>query len=74
MAFITKADFKTNLKKDYDPLYQIGAGIVSFCLNIDITITDGKKSSSDFVVGLSSYFLSVFVLQTSSEINNKLNI
>jgi hypothetical protein len=42
---------------------------VQFRLNIDITPTDCKESSSDFVVGLSSYFLSEFVLQILSETN-----
>jgi len=74
MAFKTKANFKTYLKKILCFLYQRGPGIVSFYINIDIPVTDCKENLSDFAVGFYSYFLSVFVLQTSYEINKKLNI
>ena len=48
--------------------------MVSFYLNIDITVGDCNEISSDFVVGLCSYFLSVFVLQILFEINKISNI
>ena len=56
--------FKNNSGKHHTP--SIWEAPELLYLTIDITVTDWKKSSSDFSVGLFSYILSVFVLQISS--------